>query len=176
MDFRQSLDHFHLVPSFDDCIAPYKGAARDLEQYPKLTDKQHFVAKLFGFRDWQSFQHHLKEIHDELALIDLNNSEWGYIFDVLNGTAITLHETVSNRLLVEIVDSDVYEGLGAKWFGIFSKVSEDEDTYTPSEPMRAFIHKIQALTPRQSQAVALKGLCFWRRTFLGNFEDSRHHL
>jgi len=165
-DFRSSRNTFHLIPSFEDCIKPYKRSAREMskDKHPKLTDRQHHIAKMYGFDDWQAFQYRLRSLHDELSRIDLTADEWGYIFDTINGWAVTINEA-ADGIFPSVADGDIYSGYGAKWFGVFSKIDDDE-RYEPSEPMMGLLKKIDAMTAEQRTAVVFKGLTFWNRSFL----------
>lgn len=168
--FRQSRDQFAALPSLDACLQPYKDLASDIpdDVFPKLTDKQHRVARYQGFKDWQSLHYFIKSHHEELKSIDLNCDEWGYIYDSVNGWAVPIGHC--RLLLHNLVDADRYEGLSGKWFDDLSKAWEDEtdEHYEPSGKMRAFIRKIQDLTPKQEIAVVMKALAFWERTFDAN--------
>lgn len=135
------------------------------DKHPKLTDKQHHIAKMYGFDDWQSFQYRLRSLHDELLRIDLTADEWGYMFDLINGWAVTIGEA-ADGLSLSVVDGDIYSGYGAKWFGVFSKIDHDDERYEPSEPMMLLLKKIEVMTAEQRTAVVLKGLTFWNRSFL----------
>lgn len=161
-DFRSSLDSFSLIPSFESIISLYKSVAEEMPE-SKLTEKQHRLARLYNFKDWQSFQYEIKKLHTELSNIDLNQKEWGFIFDSINGSIITMDD-YNLDLDARIVDSDIYDSLGSKWFDVIS-IGSDDGGYKPSEPMMLFIQKVRSMSDTQKKAILLKALAFWERTF-----------
>lgn len=73
-------------------------------------------------------------------------SEWCYMADSLNGTIVTAEfRCVPSALVASIEDSDLYDGLGAKW---------DVD-------VKALCDKVSNLTAAQVDAVFARVEAFW---------------
>ena len=158
--------HWNDHPSFDQYICYYKEQALLEKQRTEkpLTECQHSVAKRYGYKDWQSFNYYLKTLHNKLEKIELESNEWGYLCDSFNGHAVLLNMH-QGTLHQSVVDNDIYNNLGHKWFNEFSEINEDKGYYKASPAMKKFIEKIKALTEQQETAVIQKALCFWRHGF-----------
>ena len=159
----QSLDDFSGIPDLKECLAPYKSIADLNDEKEKHTGKLHKIANAHGYKDWQLFTYKIKTLISELQNVKLSNKEWGYLFDAVNGWAVSLDVT-KDELLMQIVDGDRYEALGIKWFNEISTDFEDE--HLPSQAMKNFYEKINKLTDTQCVAVVLKALTFWQRVFV----------
>jgi len=156
-------DSFHVVPSFDELVEPYKIIARD-EKTPekKLTDCQHKIAGYYSFKDWQSLTYWIKTIRQTLETIDLTCNEWGYVFDLCNGWLVTKTDGAES-LMLSVIDSDRYDALSGKWFDDFSKSDHMTDEYQPSKTMKSFIEKLQKYSDEQMKAIIFKGMAYWDR-------------
>ncbi len=73
-------------------------------------------------------------------------AEWSYMADSLNGTMVTLEFRCSpGALIAGVEDSDIYDGLGAKW----------------EVDVKALCGKIEKLTGAQVDAVFTRIETFW---------------
>jgi len=154
-------------PTYDQYIQPIKNVAKEhkLDTDGKLTQSQDFVAKKYGKDNWQSLTYWLKQRYKECQDLSLSTKEWGYIYDLTNSWGVELHRTDKIKLYFQIMDADIYENYGLKWFGESSPL-RDLDDYEPSPEMMSLLNKIIALTEDQAKALLLKALAFWGKTFV----------
>ena len=154
-------------PTYDQYVHPIKIVAREHQRAidGKLTQSQDLIAKKYGKDNWQSLTYWLKQRYNECQDLSLSSKEWGYIYDLTNSWGVELHRTDKIKLYFQIMDADIYENYGLKWFGESSPL-RDPDDYEPSPDMMRFLIKIEALTEDQAKALLLKALAFWGKTFV----------